>query len=203
MLLYCAHCEKTVAGKVKHSWTRRPREKDQARKFTVLECSDCLCPMVVVQRLLANGSWSDPDLITPSEREVDYRLPKNIRVCFSEALGCFKHGLYQATAIMCRKALEGMCRSQLSRFRNLYDGIQQLHRTGIIDQIFHKWANSLREDGNLAAHDIEIRVSKTNAEHMLDFTEGVLDYVFIMREQFDRYQKQRSKGKRRKGGRKR
>jgi hypothetical protein len=93
---------------------------------------------------------------------------------------------------MCRKTLDGLCKLKGST-KPLALALDELHKAGVIDDTLAKLTEALREDGNLAVHDLDAKVTKEQAEHIVDCTEAVLNYVFILSEKFNAYQKLRGR----------
>ena len=71
---------------------------------------------------------------------------------------------------MCRRTLEGVCSHHLGKVRNLSQSLKDLHSKQVIDDRLYEWATALRDDGNLAAHDISARISHEDAEDLVDFS---------------------------------
>lgn len=211
MIVACPRCEAVVNGEelahLEHSdtddWTDTTR-------FAFLRCPQCQGPLVAAQGGdpvferrwdeekkaeidFAHLEWGSAVRVYPSpDRRADYRLPKALKECFDEAIGCLRANLYASTALMCRKTLEGLCQLRGAK-GGLAVGLKRLHDDGVIDDRLFGWAEALREDGNLAAHDLEVRVSREGANHIVDFTEAILEYVFILTEKFEEFQQLRSK----------
>lgn len=202
MLVACATCDATVDAKVVGSVEVNSTDDfmDNVR-YTLLACPRCNQPVLVSQGAEVweeAGKWElkwedTPVRVFPNpDRRADLRLPTPLRDCFQEALDCNRARLFQAAALMCRKTLEGLCQLK-GADGGLAMGLRQLHEKGIIEKRLFEWAQALREDGNLAAHELEARVTREDAGHIVDFTEAILEYVFILSDKFGEYQQLRSK----------
>jgi Domain of unknown function (DUF4145) len=88
---------------------------------------------------------------------------------------------------MCRKTLEGLCESQGVNSPNLASSLEELKNRKIIDQRLFDWANALRITGNEAAHGVKLTLTRDDAKDVLDFTEAIVDYVFVYRQRFDEF----------------
>ena len=214
MLVACAMCDATVDAKeVGSVEVRNPDDFTDSVRFTLLSCPRCDQPVLVsqgVEMWQDGGTWEQrwdetPVRVFPNpDRRADPRLPAALRDCFQEALDCNRARLFHAAALMCRKTLEGLCQLKGADKGGLAGGLRQLHEKGIIETRLFEWAQALREDGNLAAHELEARVTREDAVHIVDFTEAILEYVFILSDKFGEYQQLRAKrprkGRVKKGG---
>lgn len=94
---------------------------------------------------------------------------------------------------MCRRTLELVCRHHEPSMKNVSDGLKKLHDDKVIDNRLFEWAQALRADGNLAAHEIEAGIGHDDAQDLTQFSEAILDYVFVLHEQFEAYRARRAK----------
>lgn len=134
------------------------------------------------------------DRLYPQEiNRVNANLPKPLKVAYKEASACFKSKAYTATAIMCRKTLEGICVEHGTKGRNLNSSLKELKDKGIIENRLYEWANALRISGNEAAHDVNITISAEDAGDILEFTNALLEYIFTFRDRFEDFKKRRAK----------
>jgi hypothetical protein len=53
------------------------------------------------------------------------------------------------------------------------------------------WANALRVAGNEAAHDVSHNISRIDAQNLLEFTEAILDYIYVFKRKFEAFQQRR------------
>ncbi len=73
--------------------------------------------------------------------------------------------------------------------KNLGKALKKLHTEGVIEGRLYEWAEALRGDGNLAAHDPKARISREDATDLVDFAEALLDAVLVLHERFEGYKK--------------
>jgi HEPN domain-containing protein len=116
-----------------------------------------------------------------------------IRSSLEEARLCFKAGAYSASAVMAGRALEGVCRHFGTKSSYLGSGIKELRENGIIDARLAAWARELQRARNLSAHASCERVSKRDAEDLLQFVEAIGEYVFVLTAKFESYMARRAK----------
>lgn len=97
-----------------------------------------------------------------------------------------------ASAIMCRKTLEGVSADHGATGSNLEKKLASLKEKGVIEGRLFEWANELRLVGNDAAHDVAVQVMPQDARDTLDFTQAVLQYVYTLRDRFEEFKKRRA-----------
>jgi Domain of unknown function (DUF4145) len=163
---------------------------------SLLQCPSCVRPFLTEQSVSKindadSKKWTDQ--LYPARREVSFRVPESLRKIFREAIGCAESGYLVAAAMMCRRTLEGICNHYIPDLNNLGVGLDDLHKAKIIDDRLFEWAEALRKDGNLAAHGGDPALSEQDVDDLVEFTEAILDYVFVLRERFEVYRVRRKK----------
>lgn len=93
---------------------------------------------------------------------------------------CFKARAYSACAVMCGRALEGICRHFETRSQYLGGGLKELRERSVIDGRLFEWAQALQNSRNLSAHATGQKVSKQDASDLLDFTKAICEYTFVV-----------------------
>ncbi|MFO1248910.1 MAG: DUF4145 domain-containing protein [Alphaproteobacteria bacterium] len=208
IIIHCDHCEAKVAATVEGEYDKHFDEIDFAMRYTLLRCPECHIAMLGAQDdeesrysplgLEDDDRWSRATRLFPAsdQRKLGTAIPEPIRQTFAEALDCFeKSKSYTASAIMCRKVLEGVCDSHGAKKGNLATRLKDLYDKGELDKRLFDWITALRIAGNEAAHDVNVTVSREDAGDLLDLTEAVAEYLYTFKEKFDEFQKRRkSKG---------
>jgi Domain of unknown function (DUF4145) len=139
------------------------------------------------------NAWSKPKTVYPIEAAcINLDLPDHLRDIYREATTCYKSGALNASAIMCRKAIEGMCVIHEIKAPNLAVALKQARDLGVIDGRLFDWADELRLSGNEAAHEVQALTSGEDARDLLEFTQAILEYVFVFRDRFELFKKRRS-----------
>jgi hypothetical protein len=135
-----------------------------------------------------NGEWSEPVRIYPPEETVyvPVQIPQGIRDSLQEANRNLRAESYRSCAVMCRRAIEGLCRHYQIR-ASLSTGLIELKNRGIIDEVFFQWAESLRQQGNRGAHADQEIISQEDAVDLFDFAVAICQYVFVLGEKFRRF----------------
>jgi hypothetical protein len=88
--------------------------------------------------------------------------------------------------------MEGLCKDQGATANNLMQALRQLKDSGVIDDRLFEWSDALRLTGNIAAHGVEFKVAREDAEDVLAFTEAIVDYVFAYRARFEEFKLRRA-----------
>lgn len=145
---------------------------------------------------MAEGDkWDTPFVVFPqADTRVNPNAPKEIRAAFEEACTCYRSQAYTASAIMCRKTIEGVCSEHGVAERTLYASLGKMKENGLIDERLFEWSDALRLVGNEAAHGVTTSISQPDAKDMIEFTNAILDYLFSYRDRFEQFKKRRESG---------
>lgn len=129
-----------------------------------------------------------PDDTVPSE------IPENIAMDFKEALRCRWVDAYNATAEMCRRAIEASCIEQNAPVdKTLNDQIDWLFSEGKITKSLKDMAHKIRLGGNRGAHppenplEPEIVIGPEYADAVIEFTRDYFQYVYVNPKRLQRY----------------
>lgn len=192
MIVDCKTCEARIDAEVLNSFDYYDPEQGPPGRYSFLRCRSCDSPFLVLQENY--GEWDEPySLYPPQDTRVNPGLPLPIRNSYGEALTCLKAKAFTASAVMCRKTLEGVCVEHGVSSRNLYESLKVMKEQGIIETRLFEWADTLRITGNEAAHDVNVTISKEDAHDIVEFTNALLEYVFTFRDRFEQFKKRRAK----------
>ncbi len=128
----------------------------------------------------AERLWPDGDKL-----ELSKSIPESARKDLKDAQKCYAHGIYSAAAVLCGRSLERIIREKTGE-KMIARGIKKLLELKVIDDRLFEWAESLREERNIAAHASDQEITAENARDILDFTIAIYDYVYTLH---DKYQK--------------
>jgi hypothetical protein len=195
VILECKHCEANVEAKTIAVYEENGDEDEPPGRWTFASCPSCQAPMLAVQCDFGLGFDDDPPAraFPPRDRQLGWKIPDPIKTAFNEAVVCFKVKAFTASAIMCRKALEGLCAEHGVKEPNLSRSLKKLKEKQIIEEKLFEWAEALRTMGNEAAHGVECTISREDCQDTLDFTEALVQYVFTYQDQFKRFKDRREK----------
>ena len=118
-------------------------------------------------------------------------LPDSIGRSVAQAHRSYATSSYDACAVMCRRALEALCKTLSASGRDLARRLADLKATGRIDSRLLDWAHGVRLVGNEAAHDVDTAVTPEDARDILEFTEALLLYVFTLDAKFRSFEARR------------
>lgn len=185
----CSHVASSrVIGKfVQNVWGEPEYE------YVLLKCSapDCQAPIVQIREDLGGGFAADPPgIYFPPPRRLSPAIPEELREEFNEARTCFQAKAHRASVMMARHALERTCHMNGATKGTLQAKLETLEKQGTISGDLTEWADLLRLTGNSGAHDDD-DVSPKDAEDMLDFTEALLNHLYVLRARFGEFKARR------------
>ena len=168
--------------------------------FQLASCKRCDRPLLArrtFQEIPGEfyGPTSDVTCVYPEEESTHFvSVPSEIDRMYSEAWRAYNVHLYDACMIMCAKCVEALCIEHGQTKGTLSDRLEELQDKGIIDHSISVWANEIRLARNVAAHlDRKDRITKEDAQDMLEFTRAVLLYVFELQHRLQEFRKRRGK----------
>lgn len=82
--------------------------------------------------------------------------------------------------IALRRTLESICKDKGAMGKTLYSMIKDLSDKSILPPILNGISDVLRELGNEAAHGSDIQHYKEDVDLMFEFTESIINYVYIL-----------------------
>lgn len=197
MIIECAECRSYVDAEECGSYGRHFDGREPSCRYSLLACSKCGSPILVRQTNVGNmaegDKWDTPFLLfPPSDVRVNPSAPPDIRAAFEEACGCYRAQAFTASAIMCRKTLEGICSAHGVNERSLGASLKKMKEAGLIDDRLFEWSDALRIVGNEAAHGVGVSIAQPDAKDTLEFTNAILDYMFSFRDRFEQFKKRRA-----------
>jgi hypothetical protein len=199
VIIECAECRSYVEARECGAYERLSDGRGPSSLYTLLSCTKCGSPILVRQTNIGNmaegDKWDTPFvLFPPSDLRVNPSAPRDIQAAFEEACACYRAHAFTASAIMCRKTLEGICAAHGVDERTLNASLRKMKETGLIDERLFDWSDALRVVGNEAAHSVGVSIAQPDAKDILEFTNAILDYMFSYRDRFEQFKKRRTKG---------
>ena len=192
MLLECPDCEAVVDAEVVSTYEITNDDHESVRT-SFARCPKCQGPFLAREWTdIWDDTWSAPVRLYPlPESLLGESLPKPIRAAFAEAQKSFKAKCYTASAIMCRKTLEGICAVHDINKGNLAVRLKAMKDQALIESRLYEWAEALRIFGNEAAHDVDVTIAPRDAADIIDFTNALIEYVFTFRDKFEEFKNRR------------
>ena len=132
----------------------------------------CQSPVLILE---------DGDVIypTPLPSPTDKRIPESIRQDLEEAKMCFSISAYRACAVMARRAMQSACIEKGTTKDKLSEQLQELASNGVITNELKEWADVVRWVGNDSAHPNAEKVTKEDAEDILELAEQFLHVLYV------------------------
>jgi hypothetical protein len=167
-------------------------------RYRLVRCTACrdvslLVAMQIAWRDDDTGVYGDDHAVYPAPpRSLSIAIPKNLQRCFQEARSCYQARAYNASAIMCRRALEILALERGIKEGSLARSLVKLKDQGDIDQRLFDWCDALRFAGNQAAHEVDQDVTQADAKDMNDLTEATIDYVYVFQARYEEFKKRRA-----------
>ena len=203
MLIECPHCQSRVNGTIKGE-SKVHDDGGYGIKEVLVECPACEASLLgSCERYPSDYdgndgsyiySWSALKRLWPEgEDGPGWEIPEIASISLDEAKRCFRGQCYSAAAVMCGRAIEGVCKHHRTSTKNLADGLKHLKTEGIIDARLYEWGEALRKHRNLGAHASTERVTKEDAQDLVDFAFAICEYVFVLNAKFEKFKQRQTK----------
>lgn len=192
MVLACDQCGVLVDATVLKVYGTRDEESGDDFRYSFAKCPKCSRPFIALQSDYGDEP-GDPVRVFPPEVGDGHRFPSPLTRSLREADACFRAKAYSATALMCRKTLEGLCAEHGIERGNLAQKLTALRDNEVIDKRLYEWADALRLSGNEAAHDLDVQLKAEDARDLLEFTKAILEYIYTFRDKFAAFQERKTK----------
>jgi hypothetical protein len=198
MIIECPYCESKVNGKVIGEHESFREDDPWPFKAILLECPVCKNSLLGCQELMQTArdreEWISGNRLWPQPtNSLSWIIPSIVRDSLEEAQKCYNAKAYSACAVMCGRALEGICKEYGTKGKILSSGLKELLDKKIIDERLFQWGEALREHRNLGAHATEEKISKEDAHDLLDFVNAICDYVFVLTDKFEKFMNRKAK----------
>jgi hypothetical protein len=110
---------------------------------------------------------------------LEKNTPEKVRKAFEAALKV--KDIDGATCLIAlRRTLEMLCKDQGAKRGNLFNKLKQLSDTGVMPPIIDAMAVVLKNMGNKAAHADDHEFSPELVSSVIEFTQAILDYVYVL-----------------------
>ena len=193
--VYCLNCDRHTAGMARGMYEFQDEKSNIPFhiRYVFVECNRCSEPFVVMRHTdgppRVEADWGPADQLYPSVDEpLPSTVPAEIADAYREAKACFRGKSYQATAVMCRRAMDLICHHLGEKKGTLEEKLLVLKKQGDLEERTFNWANEvLRPTGNQGAHGW-VPVSREDAQDAVEFTRAIIEYLFMFVLAFDRFQ---------------
>lgn len=192
----CPYCDAKVQAKVLAEKEYPPGEECEAHKYQFVECSQCGSVLVGWAEWEygeeADQGWGHVVRQWPlPDTTLHSNIPRTIRRSLEEAKRCFSSKAFMACAVMCGRAIEGLCKDKV-KSKYLADGLKKLKAEKIIDEKLFEWGEALRNERNIGAHAGEETISRQDASDVLDFALAMAEYVYVLDDKYQAYKQRKA-----------
>jgi hypothetical protein len=216
----CPHCRSRSAFlTVSSTVETKPETLPVSGLAAILQCQGCKRFILGIVGRYQGGSGSafqneytytiHYPVGFPDDKAAE-EIPAGIKENFQEALRCLWVNSYNATAEMCRRAVEGSC-IQLGAPRSkkkLEDKIDWLAEKGTITPFMAQVAHKITLGGNRGAHFPNLAnvsegewvssdegvIGKEQAEAIIKFTRELFHHVYVVPRELEKYDFSKSSG---------
>jgi len=197
LIIDCPNCESKVDGILKGEVVENAPD-DFPHKCVLVQCPVCGWGLLGISEFdpseYDNEQWSNLYRVWPKqESHVDREIPDIARNSLVEAKLCFKAKAFSACAVMCGRAIEGICVHYQTKNKSLAKGLEELREKRLIDDKLFEWGEALRMHRNIGAHATATKISKDDARDLLDFTQAICEYIFVLTEKFNKFKERAAK----------
>ena len=195
-VLLCYHCgNKTFMHKVTdYKWEWESGEGCIWGSYTWALYFCPVCHKVTLEETEIFSEYEDPEIgLIPMEKILFPAVNTNSNMPY-EVSGAFEAALKvrnidgAVCLIALRRTLEMMCKDKGANRRNLYEKLKYLSCEGVLPPIIDKMADILKNWGNMAAHADSQKFAPDLVNSMVDFTETILEYVYVLPAKLDEIQ---------------
>ncbi len=192
----------TVFVRVGNSFSEGLRT-NLVRVVSIMQCQACfkiILGMAIHSSMSFDYQYETHYPLGTPDQSVPNEVPEAIARDFKEALRCLWVDAYNATAEMCRRAMEATCIDLgAPKKKVLEDMIDWLADQRKITPFLQQVAHKIRLGGNRAAHpegeqavngaegEPIVVIEKEHAEAMIKFAKEFFHHVYVVPKQLDKY----------------
>ncbi len=112
------------------------------------------------------------------------KIPEDIGRAYASTVNVFNAGEWTATAVLCRRVLEGIAKNLLPEDKQKRPLAQQLSELASeidLSRPLTSLAEAIRKGGNLGAHfDLDREPDEPTASQMVDLLEYLMEYLYVL-----------------------
>ena len=195
-VLLCYHCgNKTFMIKATdYKWEWECQEENTWGSYSWALYFCPVCHKVTLEETEIFSEYEDPEMgLLPVEKilfppvNTNSHMPHEVSRAFEAALKV--RNIDGAVCLIAlRRTLEMMCKDKGANQKNLFEKLKYLSSTGVLPPIIDKMASILKNLGNMAAHADGREFAPDLVTSMVDFTETILEYVYVLPSKLDEIQ---------------
>ena len=180
----------------------RQQRNQNRRVYAILRCQGCQESLLGIIDQWNDSRSGERDAMVyvkhypmgKPDDDVPEEIPEHIAADYVEALRCRWVNSFNATAEMCRRALQASCLLEgAPRNKKLVHQIKWLLDEGRITKPLYELAERIRLGGNLGAHppddpeDPPIVIGEKEADAILEFCKDYFQHIYIMPKRLEKY----------------
>lgn len=144
-------------------------------------CNNVSLGSIYVDRSLGSRGLEYTSIVYPMKTYNSFHMPKEIYNAYEVALKArYLDGALCLLSL--RRTLEIICKQQGETRGDLVGKIQNLASKGILPAVLKDASDILRKLGNEAAHGDNKEFDKSQVDQMINFTELIIEYIYILPE---------------------
>lgn len=195
VVIECPQCEARTQAEVLAEREYPPDDFLDPHKYVFVECTGCHQVLVGFSEFdpYDESGWSPLSRQWPEpEQRFHANIPRSVRLSLEEAKKSFKAKAHMACAVMCGRAVEGICKDKVGA-KYLGAGLKDLKNAKFIDEKLFEWGEALRAERNIGAHAGEDTISAQDANDVLDFAVAMSEYVYVLDDKYKAYKDRKAK----------
>jgi hypothetical protein len=187
-VLHCFHCGNKTSmqcvAQYENEWHSEEDGYWERSCWSIYFCPVC-SQVTLEEKSECNGAYDHEGKLIPFYKVLfpsvttDSTIPANVRKAFEAALKV-KNIDGAICLLSLRRTLEMLCKDKGAIKGTLFDKLKKLASTGVLPPILDQMAGVLKELGNMAAHADNKEFPETVVSSMVDFTNAILTYVYVL-----------------------
>lgn len=123
--------------------------------------------------------FEQKEILYPISSYKNFGVPDKVSSAFNAALKS-RHVDHSICLLALRRTLEMVCKEKEINEGMLGNKLKKMVEEGIIPPVLNDASYILKELGNEAAHGDDVTHTKSDVEDMIEFTEYILNYVYVL-----------------------
>ena len=214
-IIDCNICNAKVAaigkGRAEHSYFVEGPDEPEALRIDLGQCPQCNNILVGKSEQIDfagynayEDMWSSVIRVYPEPQKkfVSTRIPKIVTNSLFEAEKAIQCDAKIAACVMLGRTLEAICRNVIEERSQmqpnepenkskkqitLNNGINVLREMKIIDERLYEWSQQLKALRNLAAHAVDIKLSRRDVQDLLIFVYAIIEYIYDLTDRYEEF----------------
>lgn len=194
MIYHCSQCQAPQNFEVIAHHIEVP-EDSPPMEYAFSKCKECGGGALFLREDYGAGFEDDAPyrVYPPHVRSLRFILPPLVKESYEAAVQCENAKIYLPAVVMVGRALEAVAHEHDPKTKGLYQGLQSMHKAGLISAEILEWADELRVLRNVGAHATPDKVDARDVTESLDFLQAILEILYDLRPKFNKMKARRAK----------